>query len=418
MRILAPLRDPPLALLWGGLSLSAVGDQLYAVALTWIAVGVFGAAAGYLSALGAACVLVTALLAGRWADRWDGRRAMIRADLARAVALLLVVVDWRWRGQPSAAALLAATVVLAAGQAVFRPALQGLLAPLVRDGAQLPAANALLDTSERMARLLGPGLVASLAALLPLMHFLSLDAASFLLSAAALLLIGRLRPLPLPVPQARESIVAAIARGFRVAGAHPVLRLELQVSGVINGAWYAILFLGLPLAIAQHVAGGAGLSGYGLVISAYGCTNLLATLVIGSRPMPDNPGRTVFAGNAFVGGGLLLMAAVAAMPLSAPAAIAGFAAAAAIAAIGGPMHDIPTAVLRQTELPRAAVPAAMRASLVVGNGGTLLAMLAAPPLYGALPVPAVMAAAALAILAIAAYGLARFPSGRRGAAAA
>ena len=418
MRILAPLRDPPLALLWGGLSLSAVGDQLYAVALTWIAVGVFGAAAGYLSALGAACVLVTALLAGRWADRWDGRRAMIRADLARAMALLLVVVDWRWRGQPSAAALLAATVVLAAGQAVFRPALQGLLAPLVRDGAQLPAANALLDTSERMARLLGPGLVASLAALLPLMHFLSLDAASFLLSAAALLLIGRLRPLPPPAPQVGESIVAAIACGFRVAGAHPVLRLELQVSGVINGAWYAILFLGLPLAIAQHVAGGAGLSGYGLVISAYGCTNLVATLVIGSRPMPDNPGRTVFAGNAFVGGGLLLMAAVAAMPLSAPAAIAGFAAAAAIAAIGGPMHDIPTAVLRQTELPRGAVPAAMRASLVVGNGGTLLAMLAAPPLYGALPVPAVMAAAALAILAIAAYGLARFPSGRRGAAAA
>ena len=51
MRIFHPLRGAPVALLWGGLSLSALGDQLYAVALTWIAVGVFGANAGYLSAL-------------------------------------------------------------------------------------------------------------------------------------------------------------------------------------------------------------------------------------------------------------------------------------------------------------------------------------------------------------------------------
>lgn len=39
MGILRPLRGRSMALLWGGLSLSAVGDQLYAVALTWIAVG-------------------------------------------------------------------------------------------------------------------------------------------------------------------------------------------------------------------------------------------------------------------------------------------------------------------------------------------------------------------------------------------
>ena len=40
-----------MALLWGGLSFSAVGDQLYAVALTWIAVGVLGSNAGYLGAV-------------------------------------------------------------------------------------------------------------------------------------------------------------------------------------------------------------------------------------------------------------------------------------------------------------------------------------------------------------------------------
>ena len=37
--------------------------------------------------------------------------------------------------------------------------------------------------------------------------------------------------------------------------------------------------------------GGSGVAAYGAVISAYGCTNLLANLVIGSRPMPARPGR-------------------------------------------------------------------------------------------------------------------------------
>ena len=37
MRVLAPLRQKDIALLWGGLAISAVGDQLYLVALVWIA---------------------------------------------------------------------------------------------------------------------------------------------------------------------------------------------------------------------------------------------------------------------------------------------------------------------------------------------------------------------------------------------
>jgi DHA3 family macrolide efflux protein-like MFS transporter len=409
MRLLAPLRDTPVLLLWGGLSLSAVGDQLYAVALTWIAVGVFGAGAGYLSALGAATVLLIALLSGQWADGREPRAAMIGADLVRGLALLAVVADWTLRGRASAAGLVAITIVLAAGQAIFRPALQALLPALVRDAGRLPAANALLDSTDRVARLLGPGLVAGFAAFLPARHFLSLDAASFGLSATALFLIGRSRALPRPRPiQSPGKVIASILRGFRAVAPHKVLRLEMQVSGAINGAWYAVMFLGLPLALARLGSGGAGLRAYGLVISAYGCTNLLATLVIGSRPMPANPGRTVFVGNLVVGTGLMLIALIAALPLAHEMAVPCLAGAAALGAIGGPMHDIPTAVLRQTELPAGDVPAAMRASLVVGNGGMLAAMLVAPRLYASASPSLVMAGCAALILGIGVAGLVRF----------
>ena len=115
MRLLQPLRSPPIALLWGGMSLSAIGDQLYAVALSWIAVSVFGAAAGYLTALQGLVILLAALGIGRWADGWDPQASLIGADLVRAVTLLAVVAGWLASGGPGAVPLIAAVVVLAAG---------------------------------------------------------------------------------------------------------------------------------------------------------------------------------------------------------------------------------------------------------------------------------------------------------------
>jgi DHA3 family macrolide efflux protein-like MFS transporter len=151
MRLLRPLRDAPIALLWGGLATSAVGDQLYAVVLSWIAVAVFSAAAGYLTALQAVIVLLTALGSGRWADRRAHRSVMIGADLTRAAALLVVVVAWLVVGRPAAWSLVLAVLVLAAGQALFRPALQATLPGLVADRTLLPATNGLLDSTDRLA---------------------------------------------------------------------------------------------------------------------------------------------------------------------------------------------------------------------------------------------------------------------------
>lgn len=391
MRIITPLRQPPVALLWGGLSLSALGDQLYTVALSWIAVRSFGAAAGYLNALGVLALLLAALTIGRWSDHWEQRAAMIGADLLRAGMLCLLVLAWVATGAPSAPALALTVAVLGVGQAVFRPALQALLPVLVALD-DLPAANALFDTTDRIARLIGPGVIGLLAGLLPVRHFFTLDAVSFALSAAAIALGARLRPVPpirraAPKPESR----IGIAHGFEVVARHKLLRFVLLTSGFTNGAWFATLFLGLPLLIERAGItgpGGTGLGAFGLVISSYGCTNLAATLWIGNRAMPVRPGRQIFAGDALLGTGLVLLALA---PVLWPRGwlLPGLCLGAAIAAPGGPMHDVPVAVLRQTELPRQDVPAAMRAFMVAGNLGILAAMLAAPLMFTALPlVPA------------------------------
>jgi MFS family permease len=409
-RLLAPLRRGPIALLWGGLALSAIGDQLYTVALTWVAVGVFGAAAGYLTALSAVVVLAVALLAGAHADQWDQRRLMIGADVLRAFVLVIVVSVWAATGAPQAWSLIAAVVLLAGAQALFQPALQAVLPGLVSDVSLLPASNALLDSTDRIARLLGPGLIALLGGFIPVMHFFSLDAASFAVSAIAVTLIS-CHVAADPRPAGREGVIASIVRGFGTVRRHVLLGFTLSITGVLNGTWYAAFFLGIPLLIEQRGItgpGGSGLGAYGLVIASYGCTNLLATLVVGSRTLPARPGGQMFGGTMIGGLGIVLLGLAAAAPLGPAVLLALFAAFAALTAIGGPMKDIPLAVLRQTELPRRDLPAAMRAFLVSANAGLLAAMLVAPLAFETLGVPLTLLVCGATNLAIGVLGVWKF----------
>lgn len=411
VRIVQPLRDGAVAALWGGLATAAIGDQLYTVALSWIAVAVFGTAAGYLSALQAVVVLATALLSGRWADRQEHRPVMIAADLVRAAVLVVVVAAWAMLGRPPAWGLVLAVVVLAAGQAMFRPALQAILPELVPSPDLLPATNALLDTTERIARLLGPGVVALLAASLPMMHFLSLDAATFVVSAIAVLLIGRIRRfVPVRMDPRGDRLLASMARGFRAMWQHRLLAYVLVTSSITNGAWYASMFLGLPLMIDRFGIvgpGGTGLGAYGLVISCYGSTNLLATLVVGNRGLPSRPARLLCSGNLIFGIGILLLGGAMLLPIPAVTRLPCLLATAAFAAIGGPMSDITTATLRQTLLPRGDIAAAMRAYMVMNNVGLLAAMLIAPRAMDEFGIASVIAASGAIVAVISVTGLLR-----------
>ena len=414
MRLFHPLRRTPVALLWGGLAFSAVGDQLYAVALTWIAVGALGSNAGYLGALQAFIGLLAVLFIGVWADRWESLRAMITADLASAAVLLGVVATALVWGGPGVIGLACAIVVLALALAVFLPALQSVLSSVVEDTRLLPATNGLLDATRRIARLLGPGLVALLVTAIPVIHFLTLDAFTFLASAAAISLIRRRRTaLPAPIRTAREPVWSGIVRGYRATAGHPLLGYYLAMSGPLNGAWYAVFYLCLPLMIAQggtETRGGSGLGAYGLILSAYGCGNLAGTVFLGGRTLPARPQFQMLAGNIQTGCGILLLAAANFLP--AEWRLAGFALAAAFGAMGGPMQDIPTAVLRQTRLAPLDRAAAMRAYMAMVSLGILVAMLLTPAAVTLIGVTRLTIACGGVYLGVALLGLIRFAGWR------
>lgn len=401
--LLRPLGCRPVALLWGGLATAAIGDELFRVVLGYVAVRALGPDAGYLGVVQAAATLGALLLGARALDRMPPLRVMLAADLARAAVLGGLVVAWLVHGEPPAWALFAAIAVLGAGLAAFRPAMQATLPVLADDRAMLPAANALMDTTERLARLAGPGLLVQAAALLAEVHFVSLNVATFLLSALAVLLIMRRRQVPAAGTGA-DSLWSAALRGVRAVRGHRLLRYLLAIAGMQNGVWLACFYLALPLHL-ERGFGSGGLAAFGAVIAAYGVGNLGGTLVLGNLPMPRRSALRVFAGILLFGAAVAAMAGAMLLP---PAwQVPGIALCAAVAAIGAPMQDIVVATLRQTELARGDIAAAVRAHMVSVQGGTVVAMLAAPSLVAAWGPAAIVLMGSAIYLAIGVVGLAR-----------
>ena len=85
----------------------------------------------------------------------------------------------------------------------------------------------------------------------------------------------------------------------------------------------------------------------------------------------------------------------------------GLAASAALAAVGGPMKDIPFAVLRQIRLAPRDLAAGVRAYIAANSAGTLVAMLLAPALLEHLSPAAVTFLCGATMAATGATGLFR-----------
>jgi len=407
MQILKPLSHGPIARLWAGLSFAAIGDQLYRMALIWLSVELAGEEAGWVSAAESAAVLATALFVGAWTERWDHRRTMIGADLARAVLALVPLAAWA-TGHLSLWTLVIPSVALAALRGVFEPALQASLPRLAPTPKLMIPTNALMDATARIARLVGPAIGGALAALMPTVGLMAVTAFTSLASALAILSLRR--ELPRQVRDGRGSRLEMLLRGFRAIRDRPYFRYLLWRGGVVNGLWVVAIWLCVPLAVQRGgiaAFGAEGLAVVGLIMGSYGVGNVAGNLVVGGLNV-RRPMAMILAGNGVVGVGLMLMgwAATAAPPhLVAPLMMA----ASACTAVGGPVTDVPMATLRQTVFPLHEVAAVYRLSIVFDWGGMLIATLLAPLALQAVPPGVAIALCGAGIVLSTLPGL-RYPS--------
>ena len=182
----APLAQREYRLLWIGRTVSVAGDALVQVALIFAILKIGGSASevGLVAAAQTVTRITFTLAGGVWADRTSRRSLMLASDMLRAfvqatLAVLLITGNAHvWELGLGAAAY-------GGAQAFFGPASTGLAPELVPQE-QLQQANALIDLSRSFFQVAGPAVAGVLVAGFGSGPVFAIDAASFIISAAAL----------------------------------------------------------------------------------------------------------------------------------------------------------------------------------------------------------------------------------------
>jgi predicted MFS family arabinose efflux permease len=151
----------PVSLLALAQFLSQFGDSLFQIAFLWLLLDLTGSKSvtGLAATVSYLPPLVLGLAAGVLVDRWDRRRVLIGADLARAALLGVLALLWGLRVL-TAPWLVSAAFGMATAAVMFNPSRDSLLPEIVEVGA-LTRANAWVQSSQQLAFLIGP-LAASL----------------------------------------------------------------------------------------------------------------------------------------------------------------------------------------------------------------------------------------------------------------
>ncbi|MBL6618678.1 MAG: hypothetical protein ISP49_12325 [Reyranella sp.] len=383
--VLRPLRDPAVATVWSGLAASTIGEDVFRVAVVWIAAGQIGNAAGYVNAAQYGAMLVVGLLGASLFDRWRADRAMIGAKYVSAVLALMPVVGFYVWGI-SIPLLVLSVMGLAAMRMVFTPALQSAVPVLVKDREALQAINGLFDATFRLARLIGPVLAAVLNALLPVIHFLSVTAVGFVASAVAVWAVRDRVVDPANKPRRGRGgwrgAWDALLDGARLMMSEPTTGALLMVNAVANGPWSVALQLAIALMVVEHdphLFGFHGLTALGLIIGTTGVGDVAGNLIAGSVRF-RRPLSTMFLGYVAMGTGFVLMA-LAAWGLPNPYKLPGMMLSGMVAGLGGPFFFIPMITRMQTTFRGAEIARVFRLRLAVMAGSMLVFNLGATPLF-------------------------------------
>ncbi len=257
------LRNRDFALLVGGQAVSDLGDGIFFVALAWRVYQTYSSPAA-LSVVGIAFFvprLILTIAGGVVSDRFDRRWTMIGADSVRAVSVALLALV-SLGAQQELAWLVAVVALQGAGGSLFGPSETALLPQLV-SADELGRANSLRTIVSPVSfAILGPALGGLITAAWGPQLAFGIDAATYLVSVATLLLMTSR-----PVTQTgeRRSVLTDAREGFAYVAGRPYQALVP----------YLVKF-------ELHASAGA----LGVVLACGGLGTAAAGLVIGRLPRP------------------------------------------------------------------------------------------------------------------------------------
>jgi MFS family permease len=282
---LGALTEPNFRRLWIGQTVSAVGDGLTGVALTFAVLAISGSATDLGLVFAAFLIPRVAflLVGGVWADRLPRRYVMIGSDLVRAAAQL-VVAGAIFSGTREIWPFVLAAAVSGAASAFFTPAMVGLIPQTITPD-RLQDANSLLGVSQWAARLGGPAIAGLAVATGVIGPLFVLDALSFVFGAFMLyrLTVGT------TASAAHQSFVADFKDGWSQVVRRRWLVVSLGAFALANLGFSGLFILG-PLMVA---ATPSGAEDWGITISLFAFGGLVGAAAA-MRVRPVRPLSTAF----------------------------------------------------------------------------------------------------------------------------
>jgi MFS family permease len=307
-RLLQPLREHDFRLLWLGESISTLGDQFQFVAMAWLVLGLTGSGLALGGVLAAASIPRAALmlLGGVASDRVSPRTIMLLSNGLRAifVGLLAVLV---LTGAIQLIEVYGLALLFGISDAFFYPAIGALLPRLIQDESRLPSANALFRSTAMLMALVGPPLAGLVVAATQTGPAFAVNALSFVVAAAALILIRWRMPRAQATAAApgAESVVASLRAGIAYVWHDTTLRLLLVMVAAIDFAFAGPEAVGLAWLSANRWD--AGPFGYGLLTGGFALGALAGSLLAGSMAQPRHRSRILIGVATALGVGLALL---------------------------------------------------------------------------------------------------------------
>ena len=261
-------------LLWGGETVSEFGSQISVVAIMLVAIRSLHASTFEVGALDAASMmafLLVGLPAGAWVDRLAKRPVMILSDLGRLVAFASVPVAYELGGL-TLAQLFVVTFLAGILTVFFDVAYQSYLPDLIGLEA-LVEGNSKLQVTSQLAGVGGPSLAGVLVQVFGGPLAVAVDAASFGVSAMAV--VGIREPEGPRPPRSHPHLRTEIAEGLRFVFGHPILRavaFTTATSNLFGSMYFAVAIVFLVRVI--HLSPGI----IGLVLSFGGVGGVLGGL--------------------------------------------------------------------------------------------------------------------------------------------
>jgi predicted MFS family arabinose efflux permease len=268
-------------------------EQLGLAAVPLVAVMAYGAGAaetGLLAAVQTLPFLLLAMPLGLLADRMPRRRLMLRAEVLRALSLLLMlaVLAAPWSARMGIAGMALLGFIGAIGTVAFSVAAAALVPELVPREA-LARANGRIELARSAAFAAGPAVAGALVAWTGAGAAFVLAAA---LSAAAVALLWKLPEPARRMPAARHPWTE-LREGARFVLRHAWLRPMLLTGAIFNIAWFVLQAGYVPHAVR---ALGLGAQGVGLTLAMYGAGMVAGALLTPRIAARTSPGRAIRVG--------------------------------------------------------------------------------------------------------------------------